>query len=75
MLRPGPGQGEADVLLVINGGLDDVEVSAPEPLAGAWPWERVWSSTWDAPEPPDDEPIDAAWTLEALSVEVLVAPR
>ncbi len=75
MLRPGPGQGEADVLLVINGGLDDVEVSPPEPLSGAWSWERVWSSTWDAPEPPDDEPIGGTWTLEALSVEVLVAPR
>ncbi|AEG44960.1 glycogen debranching protein GlgX [Isoptericola variabilis] len=75
MLRTGPGAGESDVLLVLNGGLDDVEVHLPQPLDGAGAWERVWSSTWDTPEEPEEEPLTCPVTLEALSVEVFVAPR
>ncbi|MCA5895188.1 glycogen debranching protein GlgX [Isoptericola sp. NEAU-Y5] len=70
MLRHGPGDGDAHVLLVLNGALDDVPVTlAPAPEGTAW--ERVWSSTWDRPEPPaDDEPEDVV--LESLSVELFL---
>ena len=69
MLRPGPADGDAHVLLVLNGGLDDVEITLPP--SGDGSWERVWSSTWDRPEAPeDDEP--GALTMESLSVEVFL---
>ncbi|GAA1709065.1 glycogen debranching protein GlgX [Isoptericola hypogeus] len=74
MLRPGPDDDDAHVLLVVNGGLDDVEVTLPPPPGGE-AWERVWSSTWDRPEPPDDDPGDDetdGGTLESLSVEVFL---
>jgi isoamylase len=75
MLRPGPGEDDADVLLVINGGLADVEVRLPQTLDGAEPWQRVWSSTWDAPEDPDDESDGSPLRVEALTVEVYTASR
>ncbi|MFV2144980.1 glycogen debranching protein GlgX [Isoptericola sp. G70] len=78
MLRPGPDDGEADVLLVINGGLDDADVTLPRPLTGEGAWERVWSSTWDTPEGPEqaDEAVEPGHVvLESLSVDVLVARR
>src|SRR5690606_34497809 len=72
MLRPGPDDGEADVLLVINGGLDDADVTLPRPLTGEGAWERVWSSTWDTPEGPEqaDEAVEPGHVvLESLSVD------
>ncbi|HWV75726.1 MAG TPA: glycogen debranching enzyme GlgX, partial [Isoptericola sp.] len=69
MLRPGPDDGDAAVLLVFNGGLDDAEVTLPA-APGDGAWERVWSSAWDRPEAPDDEAEDAV--LESLSVEVFL---
>ena len=57
MLRPGPGPEDDDVLLVINGGLDPIEVKLPETLPLAGPWRKVWSSAWDTPTStvlPDD---------------------
>jgi glycogen operon protein len=73
MLRPGPTDGDAHVLLVVNGGLDDAAVTFPEPLPGAGPWERVWSSTWDSPDRPENGDDGDGTTLESLSVEVFVA--
>ncbi|MCL1871597.1 MAG: glycogen debranching protein GlgX [Promicromonosporaceae bacterium] len=76
MLRPGPGPDDADVLVALNGRLDDLDVVLPSPLPGAPAWDRVWSSTWDTPEmPPDDDLLDGVATLEALSVQVFVAAR
>jgi glycogen operon protein len=75
MLRTGPGEGEADVLLVLNGDLHDLHAHLPDPLDGARPWERVWSSTWDTPDEPVEEPVACPLTLEALSVEVFVSRR
>ena len=73
MLRPGPAAGDADVLLVINGGLDDVEVTLP-PRDGAAPWELVWDSAWDAPVVPDDETGPrTSVTLDALNINVLLS--
>src|SRR5690606_9470679 len=47
MLRPGPTAGDADVLLVVNGGLDDAHVTLPERDGdGDAPWELVWDSSW-----------------------------
>jgi isoamylase len=69
MLRPGPDEGDAHVLLVLNGGLDDAAVTLP-PAPGGGSWERVWSSSWDQPEPPDDDTEDVV--LESLSVEVFL---
>ncbi|MFI2296791.1 glycogen debranching protein GlgX [Isoptericola sp. NPDC019571] len=69
MLRPGPDDGDAHVLLVFNGGLDDAEVTLPG-APGGGTWERVWSSAWDRPEAPDDEAEDVV--LESLSVEVFL---
>ncbi|WP_418276308.1 glycogen debranching protein GlgX [Isoptericola jiangsuensis] len=78
MLRPGPDDGDADVLCILHGGLEDAVVTLPEPLEGAGAWERVWSSTWDSPDGPeqddeDDEPGTSR--VESLSVEVFVARR
>jgi glycogen operon protein len=75
MLRPGPADDEADVLLVLNGGLHDVEVHLPRQLDGAGDWELVWSSTWDTPAAPQDEAAAHPRTLEALTVEVFLGPR
>jgi len=75
MLRPGPGPDDADVLLVINGGLEDAEIRLTPTLDGAAPWQRVWSSTWDAPEDPDDEADGGPLRVEALTVEVYTAQR
>jgi len=70
MLRPGPEDDDAHVLLVLNGGLDDAPVTLP-PVPGGGAWERAWSSSWDRPEDPGD-PRDEAEdvVLESLSVEV-----
>ncbi|WP_402466433.1 glycogen debranching protein GlgX [Isoptericola aurantiacus] len=78
MLRPGPDETEADVLCVLHGGLEDVEVTLPALLDGADTWERVWSSTWDSPEGPeqaDEEEAPGHALVESLSVEVFVARR
>ncbi|MDO8150825.1 glycogen debranching protein GlgX [Isoptericola sp. b408] len=78
MLRPGPGDDEADVLCVLHGGLEDVVLTLPEPLEGAGPWQRVWSSTWDTPDGPeqaDEEETPGTALVESLSVEVFVARR
>ncbi|MBE1876004.1 glycogen debranching protein GlgX [Myceligenerans pegani] len=83
MLRSGPGDDDADVLLVINGGLSDVVATLPAvpgPAGGtgdpapAKRWDRVWDSAWDRPEPPDEEErhCDATTTLDALSVQVFL---
>ncbi|MEL7977069.1 glycogen debranching protein GlgX [Isoptericola sp. F-RaC21] len=69
MLRPGPDDGDVAVLLVLNGGLDDAAVTLPT-APGGGTWERVWSSAWDRPEPPDDDAEDVV--LESLSVEVFL---
>jgi glycogen operon protein len=76
MLRPGPGAGDADVLLIVNGRLDVLEATLPPLLPGAKAWDRVWSSTWDTPEEPDgEEAVDGVTTLDALSVQVWLARR
>ena len=69
MLRPGPDDGDAAVLLVLNGGLDDAAVTLPA-APGGGAWERAWSSAWDRPEAPDDDTEDVV--LESLSVEVFL---
>jgi glycogen operon protein len=84
MLRPGPTPGDADVLLVINGGLSDTEVTlapraapgdGPDGGRGDAPWELVWDSTWDFPAVPGDEAGPrTSGTLDALSVQVLLSP-
>ncbi|GAB2472963.1 glycogen debranching protein GlgX [Xylanimonas ulmi] len=76
MLRPGPGPADCDVLLVLNGHLDDLDVVLPPVLPGAEPWERVWSSTWDNPaQASGDDPDEGTSTLEALSVQLFVGRR
>ncbi len=76
MLRPGPFAADADVLLVINGRLGDLDVTMPPVLPGASAWERVWSSTWDTPtEPESEEAQDGVQRLESLSVMVVLARR
>jgi isoamylase len=86
MLRSGPTPGDADVLLVINGGLSDAEVTLPPRAApgegagrpdgpGDAPWELVWDSSWDFPAIPEDEAGPrTSGTLDALSVQVLLSP-
>jgi glycogen operon protein len=63
------------VLLVVNGGLADAEVTLPPlPRPGAAPWELVWDSSWDAPVVPEDEAGPrTSGTLDALSVQVLLS--
>lgn len=76
MLRPGPGENDSDVLLVVNGLLEDVDVTLPAPLTGAGEWERVWASDWDTPsDAVHDDPVgeDRLTRLASLSVQVLVA--
>ncbi len=76
MVRPGPGESDADVLLVVNGLLDDLDVTLPEPLAGAGAWERVWDSEWDNPSDAEhDDPVgaDRVTRMASLSVQVFVA--
>jgi glycogen operon protein len=76
MLRPGPAAGDADVLLVINGNLDDAHVTLP-PRAdtNSAPWQLVWDSSWDFPFVPEDEAGPRTTvTLDALSLQVLLSP-
>ena len=75
MLRPGPAAGDADVLLVINGNLDDAHVTLP-PRADtdSAPWQLVWDSSWDFPFVPEDEAGPrTSVTLDALSLQVLLS--
>jgi glycogen operon protein len=76
MLRPGPTARDADVLLVINGGLSDAEVTLPScARPGNAPWELVWDSSWDFPVVPEDEAGPrTSGTLDALSLQVLLSP-
>ena len=70
-----PAAGDADVLLVVNGGLTDVEVTLPRRGPAARLWELVWDSAWDAPEVPDDEAGPrTSVTLDALNIHVLLSP-
>jgi len=75
MLRPGPGRGDADVLLVLNGGFGDVEVTLPARCDDDAPWELVWDSGWDFPHvPADEEGPRTASTVDPLSMQVLLSP-
>jgi isoamylase len=74
MLRPGPAVGDADVLLVINGGLDDAYVTLPPARPGSALWELAWDSAWDAPGVPEDEAGPrTSVTMNALSMHVLLS--
>ncbi|GAB4084758.1 glycogen debranching protein GlgX [Myceligenerans cantabricum] len=74
MLRSGPGAQDADVLLVINGGLSDVVATLPPAPGTGRRWDRVWDSAWDRPEPPDaaEGECGRTTTLDALSVQVFL---
>lgn len=83
MLRPGPRANDCDVLLVLNGGLSDADVVLAPPRPGSARWELAWDSSWDHPTRDDGDrgavgqggPGGAcSVTLEALSVQVLLAP-
>ena len=78
MLRPGPGPDDDDVLLVINGNLDVLDVTLPPLMPRAQAWERVWSSAWETPTAPDDvadEDLTKEFRIEHLCVEVFIARR
>ncbi|KRC34075.1 glycogen debranching protein GlgX [Oerskovia sp. Root22] len=55
MLRTGPGEGDKDVLVVVNGALDTVEVTPAavpgrgEDRAAGCAWELAWDSDWEHP--------------------------
>jgi isoamylase len=80
MLRTAPGPGDADVLLVLAGSLDPVDVTLPgvRVAYGAEPerWELVWDSDWEHPEDrdrangDDDARAGDVVGLEALSLRV-----
>lgn len=83
MLRTAPGQGDADVLVVLAGALDPVDVTLPSARAavGGEPerWELAWDSDWEHPD--DRDRVNGDGTaragdvvgLEALSVRVYVS--
>ncbi|MFD6030659.1 glycogen debranching protein GlgX [Cellulosimicrobium funkei] len=84
MLRTAPEPGDADVLVVLTGALDPVDVTLPglRAAAGGEPerWELVWDSDWEHPDDPDRSPSESAARpgdvvgLEALSLRVYVSP-
>ncbi|MGO2740938.1 MAG: hypothetical protein ACTIAP_08075, partial [Cellulosimicrobium funkei] len=84
MLRTAPEPGDADVLVVLTGALDPVDVTLPglRAAAGGEPerWELVWDSDWEHPDDPDRAPGESAARpgavvgLEALSLRVYVSP-
>ncbi|MFD6167018.1 glycogen debranching protein GlgX [Oerskovia sp. NPDC060287] len=53
MLRTGPDEGDRDVLVVVNGALDTVEVTLAEVPgrggAAGCAWELAWDSDWEHP--------------------------
>ncbi|MFC8923945.1 glycogen debranching protein GlgX [Cellulosimicrobium sp. NPDC057127] len=84
MLRTAPVAGARDVLVVLAGGLDPVDVTLPGLRAaageGAEEWALAWDSTWEHPgehvEADGDglgRPGDVA-ALEPLSLRVYVSP-
>ncbi|MDR2723064.1 MAG: glycogen debranching protein GlgX [Cellulomonadaceae bacterium] len=77
MLRPGPDNQDVDVLMVINGLLDQVTFSLPTPLEGAGKWALTWSSTWENPDdaPANRIPRGGNAKLDPLCVQVFLAER
>ncbi|WP_400113060.1 glycogen debranching protein GlgX [Cellulosimicrobium funkei] len=84
MLRTAPEPGDADVLVVLTGALDPVDVTLPglRADAGGEPerWELAWDSDWEHPGDPDRAAGESAARpgdvvgLEALSLRVYVSP-
>ncbi|MGW6005023.1 glycogen debranching protein GlgX [Oerskovia enterophila] len=87
MLRTGPGERDKDVLVVVNGALDTVEVTLAEVPgrggAAGCAWELVWDSDWEHPTEGahgvdglvDDagDAGSASVLLEPLSMQVYVS--
>nr|WP_275405085.1 glycogen debranching protein GlgX [Sediminihabitans luteus] len=85
MLRTGPADGAHDVLLVLNGSLDEVEVTlpavpVPDDVPGPRPgtWDLAWDSVWEHPDErgtADDAHLapGARALLEPLSVHVYIS--
>ncbi|BDZ42997.1 glycogen operon protein GlgX homolog [Paraoerskovia sediminicola] len=83
MLRTGPADGAHDVLLVLNGSLDDaivrlagLEVAGSERPSG---WRLVWDSDWEHPADRHEDPetevvgVGSKVVLEPLSTRVYVS--
>ncbi|MCB7138023.1 glycogen debranching protein GlgX [Cellulosimicrobium marinum] len=81
MLRTAPAAGDADVLVVLAGALDPVDVVLPgvRGAAGGAPerWDLAWDSDWEHPDDrADGDPSARAGDvvgLEALSLRVYVS--
>ncbi|MGN7703837.1 glycogen debranching protein GlgX [Cellulosimicrobium sp. 22601] len=83
MLRTAPEPGDADVLVVLAGALDPVDVTLPgvRAAAGADPerWDLAWDSDWEHPDDRDRANGDGSARagdvvgLEALSLRVYVS--
>ncbi len=83
MLRTAPEPGDADVLMVLAGGLDPVDVTLPGVRAAsdadAERWDLAWDSDWEHPEDRDRANGDGTARagdvvgLEALSLRVYVS--
>ncbi|WP_353709501.1 glycogen debranching protein GlgX [Cellulosimicrobium sp. ES-005] len=83
MLRTAPEPGDADVLVVLAGALDPVDVTLPgvRAAAGADPerWDLAWDSDWEHPDDRDRANGDGTAHagdvvgLEALSLRVYVS--
>jgi isoamylase len=80
MLRTAPEPGASDVLVVLAGSLDAVDVTLPSVRAAAGEalerWSLVWDSDWEHPDDQGDEDARAGdvVVLEPLSVRVYVSP-
>ncbi|MDD7464748.1 MAG: glycogen debranching protein GlgX [Actinomycetaceae bacterium] len=75
MLRSGsvcsdPGQADRDALIVLNGSLDDVELTLPQ--GRGWPFELIWLSSWENPRERDQYTLTfnggEKWSMPALSL-------
>lgn len=67
-------RGNAHVLMVANGNLNDCTVILPGDNNSTRTWTLVWDSQWETPSPDSDRlPGGSTVALEALSVQIYVA--
>ena len=72
MLVNGAYVGQRSVLVVVNGSLDDVEVTLPT-VPGLTAYRLLWDSAWERPQEVDSDVEPGAVSVDAMSIRAYAA--
>ena len=72
MLVNGAYVGQRSVLVVVNGSLDDVEVTLPT-VPGVTAYRLLWDSAWERPQEVDSDVEPGAVSVDAMSIRAYAA--